>query len=124
MEYNLAAKRMTPNILTILEDRYLMKNKEGKIIETPDQMYLRVANHIANGKEELVYMYYRMMANGEFHPNSPTLVNAGANKGCLSACFVRSPEDDMVDIMNVVSDVVLIEKSGGGASKRSQNDFF
>ena len=79
MEYNLAAKRMTPNILTILEDRYLMKNKEGKIIETPDQMYLRVANHIANGKEELVYMYYRMMANGEFHPNSPTLVNAGAN---------------------------------------------
>ena len=44
MEYNLAAKRMTPNILTILEDRYLMKNKEGKIIETPDQMYLRVAN--------------------------------------------------------------------------------
>ena len=114
MEYNLAAKRMTPNILTILEDRYLMKNKEGNIVETPDQMYLRVANHIADGKEELVYMYYRMMASGEFHPNSPTLVNAGANKGCLSACFVRSPEDDMVDIMNVVSDVVMIEKSGGG----------
>ena len=114
MDYNLAAQRMTPNILAILEDRYLMKNNDGEVIETPDGMYLRVAKHVANGREELVYPFYRMMALGEFHPNSPTLVNAGANKGCLSACFVRSPEDDMNSIMDVIKDIVMIEKWGGG----------
>jgi ribonucleoside-diphosphate reductase alpha chain len=114
MEYNLAEQRITPNIITILEDRYLMKDSEGKLVETPDQMYLRVAKHVANGQTDLEDSYYKMMALGEFHPNSPTLVNAGANKGCLSACFVRSPEDDMNSIMDVLKDIVMIEKWGGG----------
>jgi len=69
MKYNLAEQRMTPNIYAILKDRYLRKDNEGNIIETPDQMYLRVAKHIANGQDELVDVYYRMMARGAFHPN-------------------------------------------------------
>lgn len=112
---------LTDNARKILEDRYLRKDTNGNIIETPDEMFWRVANYIAKGSEKygedtetLTEIFYSIMADGTFLPNSPTLVNAGTDKGCLSACFVRSPEDNMKSIMQVAYDAAMIEKWGGG----------
>ena len=115
--------RLSPNALKVLERRYLAKDSQGKVIETPEGMFRRVAKTVASA--ELIYdpkakvsaweeKFYRMMASLEFLPNSPTLMNAGRELGQLSACFVLPIEDSMESIFNAVKNTALIHKSGGG----------
>ena len=121
---NIAEKYLTKNARIILEKRYLKRDEDNNVIETPDELYWRVARHIARGSENygaseaeiesLSIDFYNLMASNIFLPNSPTLVNTGTAKGCLSACFTRSPDDNLPSIMNVAFDAAMIEKWGGG----------
>ncbi len=115
--------KLSQNALRVLEKRYLMKDKEGKVIETPRALFRRVAKHIA--KAELIYdakadvsfwekIFYKVVADLEFLPNSPTLMNAGRELGQLSACFVIPVDDSMESIFDAVKYTALIHKSGGG----------
>ena len=100
------------NATTVLRNRYLLKDREGNIIETPSQLFRRVARAIA--KADLLYdegadiskveeRFYRLMVGQEFLPNSPTLMNAGTRIGQLSACFVLPVEDSLLSIFEAVS---------------------
>ncbi|MEM1588141.1 MAG: ribonucleotide reductase N-terminal alpha domain-containing protein [Candidatus Bathyarchaeia archaeon] len=113
--------KLTVNALEVLKTRYLLRNEFGEIIETPSQMFMRVAKAIS--KADAIYgeepkkseeIFYNMMAKLEFLPNSPTLFNAGTSLGQLSACFVLPIEDSLKSIFKAVMDMALIEQSGGG----------
>ncbi len=113
------AVELTPNARTVLEKRYLSKDAEGKAVETPEELFTRVAKAVAMAEDEgnrkiWEEHFYDLLTSLKFLPNSPTLVNAGTGRGCLSACFVVSPEDTMDSIMNVAKDAAMIEKWGGG----------
>ena len=87
--------KLSPNAIKVLARRYLRKDQEGNLIETPEQMFIRVSNAIASadkqyGKTEqdikkLQESFFKIMANLEFLPNSPCLMNAGKELGHLSA---------------------------------------
>jgi len=115
--------QLTENAVKVLEKRYLIKDKDGKVIETPEEMFRRVAKVIASADKDYVseeqlcrteQEFFDMMANLEFLPNSPTLMNAGRPLGQLSACFVLPIEDSMEGIFDSVKNAALIHKSGGG----------
>jgi ribonucleoside-diphosphate reductase alpha chain len=114
---------LSRNALTVLERRYLKRDREGKILETPAQMFRRVADSIAAAEKifsakadiaKLADQFYKMMAALEFLPNSPTLMNAGRDLGQLSACFVLPVGDSMEEIFDALKYTALIHKSGGG----------
>ncbi len=119
MELNLSS-----NALVVLKKRYLRKNDKGEVIETPQELFLRVATAVAKAEEvykkensfikKLSSSFYEMMANLEFMPNSPTLMNAGLELGQLSACFVLPIEDSMEGIFEALKATALIHKTGGG----------
>jgi len=113
--------KLTDNARIVLAKRYLKKNDNGDVIETPEEMFFRVAENIAlaekkygSDSEKWTRIFYDMMANLEFLPNSPTLMNAGRQLQQLSACFVMSVGDSMEEIFEAVKNTALIQKSGGG----------
>ncbi len=114
------ATRFSPNALTVLRRRYLRRNADGAVIETPAQLFRRVADNIAdaerlNGddgrtRRSIAQSFYRMMSRLEFLPNSPTLMNAGRDLQQLSACFVLPVEDSLESIFEAVKHQALIHQ--------------
>lgn len=112
---------LTENALKVLHARYLLKDENGRVIETPEEMFRRVAHNIAEAerlyKEDADYWeerYYDLMTSLRFLPNSPALMNAGKSIGQLAACFVLPVEDSMKSIFDTLKNAALILQSGGG----------
>ncbi len=109
---------------TILEKRYLRKNKLGEIAETPEDMFKRVADAIAEpdgiyrNPEKTSIEFYNLISSKKFFPNSPTFTGAGTPIGQLAACFVLPVEDDLGKhpdgIFQTLRNAALIQQSGGG----------
>jgi ribonucleoside-diphosphate reductase alpha chain len=114
--------KLTVNSLEVLKKRYLLKNDEGDIIETPSEMFRRVARAIADPDKKFdgdpkktEEEFYSVMSRLEFLPNSPTLFNAGTGTDfALSACYVLPVEDSLIGIFDSVKNTALIEQTGGG----------
>ena len=115
---------LTENALTVLQSRYLLKDRKGKLIETPAQMLSRVSSLIAEAekkyganREEIKgwhRRFYDLLASLKFLPNSPALMNAGRPNNMLSACFVLPVEDSIEAIFEAIKQTALIQKAGGG----------
>lgn len=109
------------NADVVIQRRIAAKDSEGNPTETAEQVFRRVANFIADvphipeeQKEKDAEIFYRLMSDGKFLPNSPTLVNAGRELGQLSACFVIPVPDSIDGIFDAVKSAAKIHKSGGG----------
>jgi len=118
-------EQLTYQALKLLEFRYLLKDPYlDRIIETPKEMWLRVAKSIANAEiiygaekhkvESIAQKYFELMSTLRFQPNSPTLMNAGTELGQLSACFIVPVPDDLASIFEALKVMALIQKSGAG----------
>lgn len=115
--------KLSVNATTVLKRRYLLKNEKGEVIETPKELFTRVAKTIAapdadyskvSDGSKTEQEFFSMMANLEFLPNSPTLMNAGTPIGQLAACFVLPVDDSIQGIFESLKDMALIHQSGGG----------
>ena len=112
---------LTPNALEVLRARYLQRDQQNRIVETPAEMFRRVANHVAAVEQQyhsdpgpIADLFYEAMARLEFLPNSPALMNAGSRLGQLAACFVLPVEDSLESIFGSLRDAALIHQTGGG----------
>ncbi len=124
--YRQIKTRLTPNSIRVLESRYLRKDEKGKVVETPSQLFRRVAENIAAAEKfynpeitddqlfQIEEKFYKIMALLEFLPNSPTLMNAGLQLQQLSACFVLDVPDSMNGIFDALKYTALIHQTGGG----------
>jgi len=113
--------KLSLNSIRILEERYLLRDAEGKIIETPAEMLRRVAKAVSQADSnygmdplETEERFYDAMSHFEFLPNSPALMNAGTNLGQLSACFVLPIGDSLTEIFDALKYAAIIHQSGGG----------
>ena len=115
---------LSSNARKVLEKRYLKKDEEGRVTETAEELFSRVAGFIASadaayGKSDLEVKqvkdeFHELITSLNFLPNSPTLMNAGRRLGQLSACFVLPVDDSMESIFDGVKNAAIIHKSGGG----------
>ncbi len=110
---------LSGNALRVLQARYLRRDAQGRVVETPDELFARVAQAVgAAGRRcdgvDSTAAYEEMLAALDFLPNSPTLMNAGMERGQLSACFVLPVADTMEDIFEAVKRMALIQRTGGG----------
>jgi ribonucleoside-diphosphate reductase alpha chain len=113
--------KLSVNAVILLQKRYLRRDDTGRIIETPSEMFRRVARCIAKVEgryggdvDKAEKEFYNLMASLHFLPNSPTLMNAGTPIGQLSACFVLPVEDSIKGIFDALKYMALIHQSGGG----------
>ena len=119
---------LSPNALTVLEKRYLVRDDAGKPVEQAEDLFWRVARTIAaadrgygasdGAVDALAEAFYELMAKRHFMPNSPTLMNAGRPLGQLSACFVLPVDDALSNgksgIYDTLTAMALVHQSGGG----------
>jgi ribonucleoside-diphosphate reductase alpha chain len=112
---------LSENAVKVLKARYLLKDEKGDVIETPEEMFKRVAKTIASAEilyessiDEWEKKFYELMSELKFLPNSPTLMNAGKDMGQLAACFVLPVNDSMHSIFDTLKNAALILQSGGG----------
>lgn len=112
---------LTENALRVLRARYLLKDENGRVIETPEEMFLRVTRTISSAERfyggdpiQWEERFFEMMTDLRFLPNSPTLMNAGKDIGQLAACFVLPVDDSMQSIFDTLKNAALILQSGGG----------
>lgn len=111
--------KLTLNATRVLERRYLLKDENGKVIETPDEMFKRTAKVVAKAekkKDQAKYEkeFHKILSTLEFIPNSPTLMNADTKLGMLSACFVVPISDSLKSIFDAVKTTAIIQQAGGG----------
>jgi ribonucleoside-diphosphate reductase alpha chain len=113
--------KLTVNALEVLRQRYLLRDENERIVESPAELFKRVARAVAAAESnyggnpnEVERVFYGMMSTLGFIPNTPTLFNAGTRLGQLSACFVLPVEDSLEGIFTSAKNMALIEQSGGG----------
>jgi ribonucleoside-diphosphate reductase alpha chain len=113
--------RLTDNAIEVLRARYLRKDDRGQVIETPAEMFARVATHVADVERRYgvdpspsADAFYEAMATLQFLPNSPALMNAGTRLGQLAACFVLPVEDSLDSIFGSLRHAALVHQTGGG----------
>jgi ribonucleoside-diphosphate reductase alpha chain len=132
-----APAALTEIARTVLKKRYLIRDEQGNVVETPETMFRRVADTIAaveqryGASDEQAARwsdtFYHLMTQGLFEPNSPTLMNAGRPLGMLSACFVLPVQDSLESIYDTMKHAALVHQSGGGtgfafSNLRPRND--
>jgi len=116
--------QLSDNAIQTLRTRYLMKDVSGEIVETPEQLFQRVARCVAAAEaaygasrdqlKRIEKKFFHFMFRGLFFPNSPTLMNAGRRFGMLSACFVLPVGDSIDAIFDAVKHTAQVQKAGGG----------
>ncbi len=128
---------LSENAVKVLNARYLRRDPDQNIIETPEELFLRVAKAVAMAElqlgkpqdaEQWEEIFLNMIRSRDFLPNSPTLMNAGTGLGQLSACFVLPVEDTMEGIFDALKCMAVVQRTGGGtgfsfSKLRPQNDF-
>ena len=116
---------LTDNARQVLIRRYVRRGDDGSPAETVEEMFWRVAYHIAKVEEQwgtdvmaLAAEFYTLLTSRKFFPNSPTFTGAGTPLGQLAACFVLPISDDMgrdpAGIFQTLRDAALIQQTGGG----------
>ncbi len=116
---------LTENARTVLTKRYLRRGEDGEPIESIEEMFWRVAYHVALSEQEWsgdveqsARQFYQLLTSKRFFPNSPTFTGAGTPLGQLAACFVLPIADDMgrdgAGIFQTLRDAALIQQTGGG----------
>ncbi|MSQ32785.1 MAG: adenosylcobalamin-dependent ribonucleoside-diphosphate reductase, partial [Dehalococcoidia bacterium] len=122
-EKDVKKAQINNNAMEVLKKRYFLRDTSGKVVESAEGLFMRVAKAIAEPDRVLdpspnvdatVREFYNLMADLEFLPNSPTLMNAGTDAGTLSACFVLPLNDSMEGIMKSAHDAAMVQKFGGG----------
>ncbi len=119
----MAPPQFRPIALRVLQERYLRRDPDGRVVETPAELFWRVARGVAEAEERYggpeavarqAVAFHEAMSSLKFLPNTPTLMNAGLPQGQLAACFVIPVHDDMRSILEGVRDMALIHQTGGG----------
>ncbi|OGD96283.1 ribonucleoside-diphosphate reductase, adenosylcobalamin-dependent, partial [Candidatus Curtissbacteria bacterium RIFCSPHIGHO2_12_FULL_38_9b] len=120
---NLIEPALSKNAAYIAKTRYSFRNESGEPIESPKDMFWRIAYYISaadrlyDGSKNhrlTALEFYKLMASQKFIPNTPTLINSGKVGQSLSACFVLPVEDEMESILKTMRDMAMIHKMGGG----------